>query len=119
MIEVMAVSLDILSSSQSPGRKPPWLKMKMPAGEEFARLYNLVNDHRLHTVCQSAKCPNMGECWAAGTATLMIRSLSRVILPDERIIGPSPFVKRFAAKAAVAEDEDARGAGVCAASSAR
>src|SRR2546421_522586 len=68
----MAISLDILSSSRSPARKPPWLKMKMPAGEEFAKLYNLVNDHRLHTVCQSAKCPNMGECWAAGTATLMI-----------------------------------------------
>src|SRR5256885_12562981 len=68
----MAISLDILSSSRSPARNPPWLKMKMPAGEEFARLYNLVNDHRLHTVCQSAKCPNMGECWAAGTATLMI-----------------------------------------------
>src|SRR3954451_4052231 len=68
----MAVSLDILSSSPSPARKPPWLKMKMPGGEEFAKLYNLVNDHRLHTVCQSAKCPNMGECWAAGTATLMI-----------------------------------------------
>src|SRR5438552_6341047 len=68
----MAISLDILSSSRSPGRKPPWLKMKMPAGEEFAKLYNLIDDHRLHTVCQSAKCPNMGECWAAGTATLMI-----------------------------------------------
>src|SRR5438046_10318601 len=46
--------------------------MKMPAGEEFVRLKNLIDDHRLHTVCQSAKCPNMGECWAAGTATLMI-----------------------------------------------
>jgi lipoic acid synthetase len=46
--------------------------MKMPAGEGYARLLNLVNDNRLHTVCQSAKCPNMGECWAAGTATLMI-----------------------------------------------
>src|SRR5438874_9312929 len=68
----MAISLDILSSSRSPGRKPPWLKMKMPAGEEFAKLYNLVNDHRLHTACQSATCPNMGECWSAGTATLMI-----------------------------------------------
>ena len=55
-----------------PGRKPPWLKMKMPGGEEFTRLLKLVNDQRLHTVCQSAKCPNMGECWAAGTATLMI-----------------------------------------------
>jgi lipoic acid synthetase len=46
--------------------------MKMPAGEGYSRLLNLVNDHQLHTVCQSAKCPNMGECWAAGTATLMI-----------------------------------------------
>jgi lipoic acid synthetase len=54
------------------GRKPSWLKMKMPGGQEFIKLLNLVNDQRLHTVCQSAKCPNMGECWAAGTATLMI-----------------------------------------------
>ena len=54
------------------GRKPSWLKMKMPAGEGYLKLLNLVNDQRLHTVCQSAKCPNMGECWSAGTATLMI-----------------------------------------------
>src|SRR5438874_5126027 len=53
-------------------RKPPWLKMKMPGGEGFSRLLKLVNEQNLHTVCQSAKCPNMGECWAAGTATLMI-----------------------------------------------
>jgi len=46
--------------------------MKLPAGEGFTRLMSLVNEKRLHTVCQSAKCPNMGECWAAGTATLMI-----------------------------------------------
>src|SRR3954468_17246761 len=72
IMRVIAISLDILSSSQSPGRKPSWLKMKMPGGEAFAKLHNLVNDHHLHTVCQSAKCPNMGECWAAGTATLMI-----------------------------------------------
>src|SRR5580704_17671059 len=54
------------------GRKPPWLKMKMPGGEEYTKLVKLVTEQRLHTVCQSAKCPNMGECWAAGTATLMI-----------------------------------------------
>src|SRR5258708_6409902 len=54
------------------GRKPAWLKMKMPAGDEYFKLLKLVNDQNLHTVCQSAKCPNMGECWAAGTATLMI-----------------------------------------------
>lgn len=53
-------------------RKPGWLRMKMPHGEEYSRLLNLVNGHKLHTVCQSAKCPNMGECWASGTATLMI-----------------------------------------------
>ncbi|HEY1684789.1 MAG TPA: lipoyl synthase [Tepidisphaeraceae bacterium] len=53
-------------------RKPSWIKMKMPAGPHYRELLNLVNDERLHTVCQSAKCPNMGECWAAGTATLMI-----------------------------------------------
>lgn len=46
--------------------------MKMPGGEGYARLLKLVNEQRLHTVCQSAKCPNMGECWSAGTATLMI-----------------------------------------------
>jgi lipoic acid synthetase len=72
----MTLSLNVLSESQSfvpgIGRKPPWLKMKMPRGEGYLRLLNLVNDQRLHTVCQSAKCPNMGECWAAGTATLMI-----------------------------------------------
>jgi lipoic acid synthetase len=46
--------------------------MKMPAGQGYHKLMSLVNEQKLHTVCQSAKCPNMGECWAAGTATLMI-----------------------------------------------
>lgn len=70
----MSVSLThlVIPSDGTSGRKPPWLKMKMPAGENYGRLLRLVNDQRLHTVCQSAKCPNMGECWAAGTATLMI-----------------------------------------------
>ncbi|MDB5325165.1 MAG: lipoic acid synthetase, partial [Phycisphaerales bacterium] len=53
-------------------RKPSWLKMKMPGGEGYARLKKLVEGQNLHTVCQSAKCPNIGECWSAGTATLMI-----------------------------------------------
>ncbi|MGD0463737.1 MAG: lipoyl synthase [Tepidisphaeraceae bacterium] len=68
----MAHSLDILPNSADQGRKPPWLKMKMPAGHAYSRLLHLVNANNLHTVCQSAKCPNMGECWAVGTATLMI-----------------------------------------------
>ena len=53
-------------------RKPAWLKMKMPGGEGYAKLKKLVQGERLHTVCESAKCPNIGECWSAGTATLMI-----------------------------------------------
>src|SRR5262249_12012765 len=68
----MTLSLNVLSSSSSVGRKPSWLKMKMPAGDEYAKLVRLVNEQNLHTVCQSARCPNMGECWSAGTATLMI-----------------------------------------------
>jgi len=60
------------AKTSPPGRKPAWLKMKMPGGEGYSRLLKLVNEQRLHTVCQSAKCPNMGECWSAGTATIMI-----------------------------------------------
>jgi lipoic acid synthetase len=68
----MPLPLNVIPESPSKQRKPPWLKMKMPGGPEYAKLYNLITQNRLHTVCQSAKCPNMGECWAAGTATLMI-----------------------------------------------
>ena len=56
-----------------PGReRPDWLKVKLPAGENYARLRGLIDRHRLHTVCEEARCPNMGECWSAGTATFMI-----------------------------------------------
>jgi lipoyl synthase len=72
----MAVSLDqfILPAEGGGGLspKPSWLRMKMPGGEGYSRLLSIVTGNKLHTVCQSAKCPNMGECWAAGTATLMI-----------------------------------------------
>ena len=69
----MSLSLtDRVLPQESPGRKPPWLKMKMPGGAEYSRLLKLVTEQNLHTVCHSAKCPNLGECWGAGTATLMI-----------------------------------------------
>ncbi len=55
-----------------PGRKPPWLKVKLPGGPAYARLRSVIDEHKLHTVCESAKCPNMGECWGRGTATIMI-----------------------------------------------
>jgi lipoic acid synthetase len=54
------------------GRKPPWLRVKLPAGPVYGELRQTIDKHKLHTVCESAKCPNMGECWARGTATVMI-----------------------------------------------
>jgi lipoic acid synthetase len=53
-------------------RKPEWLKVKLPIGEEYRKVRQLVSDHKLHTICESGNCPNMGECWGAGTATFMI-----------------------------------------------
>lgn len=53
-------------------RKPNWLRVKLPTGEEYVKVRNIVDKHKLHTICQSGNCPNMGECWGAGTATFMI-----------------------------------------------
>ncbi len=53
-------------------RKPPWLRVRAPTGEGFQAVRSLVRTHRLATVCEEAKCPNIGECWNAGTATLML-----------------------------------------------
>ena len=54
------------------GKKPEWLRVKLPTGAEYAQVRNLVDKHKLHTICESGNCPNMGECWGAGTATFMI-----------------------------------------------
>lgn len=53
-------------------RKPDWLRVKLPIGEDYKRVRRLVDEYKLHTICQSGNCPNMGECWGAGTATFMI-----------------------------------------------
>ena len=53
-------------------KKPDWLRVKLPIGENYKHVRNLVDSHRLHTICESGNCPNMGECWGAGTATFMI-----------------------------------------------
>lgn len=58
-----------------PGRhstKPNWLRVKLPIGEEYKHVRGLVDTHKLHTICESGNCPNMGECWGEGTATFMI-----------------------------------------------
>ncbi len=53
-------------------KKPDWLRVKLPIGQEYARVRKLVDQHKLHTICESGNCPNMGECWGRGTATFMI-----------------------------------------------
>ena len=57
---------------EPPRRKPDWLRVKLPVGPDYARVRQLVDTHKLHTICESGNCPNMGECWGAGTATFMI-----------------------------------------------
>ena len=52
--------------------KPKWLRVKLPTGEEYKKVRNIVSEHKLHTICESGHCPNMGECWGEGTATFMI-----------------------------------------------
>jgi lipoic acid synthetase len=53
-------------------RKPKWLKVKLPTGEAYKSVKGITKSHNLHTICESGNCPNMGECWGAGTATFMI-----------------------------------------------
>ena len=53
-------------------KKPKWLRVKLPTGESYKNVRSLVDEHKLHTICESGNCPNMGECWGEGTATFMI-----------------------------------------------
>ena len=61
-----------ISAKQTKIKKPKWLKVKLPTGENFKKVRGLVDQHNLHTICESGSCPNMGECWGEGTATFMI-----------------------------------------------
>ncbi|HBF20785.1 MAG TPA: lipoyl synthase [Cryomorphaceae bacterium] len=67
-----------MSTTAEPGllqerqKKPRWLRVKLPTGHNYRNLRSLVDGYKLHTICESGACPNMGECWGAGTATFMI-----------------------------------------------
>ena len=65
------IELPVVSTEQR-ARRPDWLRVKLPIGENFKKVRNLVDEYKLHTICQSGNCPNMGECWGEGTATFMI-----------------------------------------------
>lgn len=64
--------MDIADQSKISINKPKWLRVKLPIGENYKKVRALVDEHNLHTICQSGNCPNMGECWGEGTATFMI-----------------------------------------------
>ncbi len=67
------IELPVLATAEvNKVRKPDWLRVKLPIGKEYAEVRNIVDTHKLHTICESGNCPNMGECWGAGTATFMI-----------------------------------------------
>ncbi|MEN9345898.1 MAG: hypothetical protein RLZZ60_1367 [Bacteroidota bacterium] len=63
---------DLTLNSPRKRTKPDWLKIKIPLGETYAEVKKIVQTHKLHTICEDGKCPNMAECWGAGTATFMI-----------------------------------------------
>ncbi|MFC4791451.1 lipoyl synthase [Hymenobacter endophyticus] len=62
----------VAPAAPAKARKPDWLRVKLPVGPAYANVRRLVDEHKLHTICESGNCPNMGECWGAGTATFMI-----------------------------------------------
>ena len=61
-----------VNSTDSVIKKPNWLRVKLPIGDSYKHVRGLVDNHKLHTICESGSCPNMGECWGEGTATFMI-----------------------------------------------
>ncbi len=66
------LELPVVESKEQRRKKPDWLRVKLPIGPNYKKVRSLVDDYNLHTICQSGNCPNMGECWGAGTATFMI-----------------------------------------------
>ena len=66
------LELPVISETPKRKKKPDWLRVKLPTGEDYRRVRSLVDEYSLNTICQSGNCPNMGECWGAGTATFMI-----------------------------------------------
>ncbi|MFA6151370.1 MAG: lipoyl synthase [Chitinophagaceae bacterium] len=71
MQELNVIS-NTVNTEETRVKKPNWLRVKLPTGEGYKHVRGLVDTHKLHTICESGNCPNMGECWGAGTATFMI-----------------------------------------------
>ncbi len=72
MLELPIVAHPPISAETARPKRPDWLKVRLPMGENYRNVRSIVDEYKLHTICQSGSCPNMGECWGAGTATFMI-----------------------------------------------
>ncbi|MCY7330414.1 MAG: lipoyl synthase, partial [Saprospiraceae bacterium] len=73
MLELPILDTNVTSPAKDARpKRPDWLKVRLPIGENYRHVRSVVDDYKLHTICQSGNCPNMGECWGAGTATFMI-----------------------------------------------
>ncbi len=66
------IELPVIEGPVQRAKRPDWLRVKLPVGKEYAKVRQLVDKYKLHTICESGNCPNMGECWGEGTATFMI-----------------------------------------------
>ena len=66
------IELPVVEGQPKKRKKPDWLRVKLPVGQNYANVRKIVDENKLHTICESGNCPNMGECWGAGTATFMI-----------------------------------------------
>ncbi|MFN0176143.1 MAG: lipoyl synthase [Saprospiraceae bacterium] len=71
MLELPIIESQNIGIESRP-KRPDWLKVRLPMGENYRNVRSIVDEYKLHTICQSGSCPNMGECWGAGTATFMI-----------------------------------------------
>ena len=71
-MEFIIDEIPVTTPEPPQARRPDWLRARIPGGENYSRLFNIMRERKLHTVCEEARCPNMGECWNAGTATFMI-----------------------------------------------
>lgn len=71
-MQELPVISSVANSTETRVKKPNWLRVKLPTGEGYRHVRSLVDTHKLHTICESGNCPNMGECWGEGTATFMI-----------------------------------------------
>jgi lipoic acid synthetase len=72
MIELPVLAPTTSEAAPVRAKRPDWLRVKLPVGQEYAKVRRIVDQNKLHTICESGNCPNMGECWGAGTATFMI-----------------------------------------------